>query len=841
MLQQDLAAATWSLRPSDPADDRIPDAVRNAGDIPATVPGCVHTDLMAAGLLEDPYLANNEAKQLWVGAIDWTYTATFTADYELDAHERVDLACDGLDTIATLRLNGEVIGDADNMYRSWRFDVKPHLKAGENRLEIRFTSPVAYAEEQAAKHGALPRNGGARRYKHHFNYVRKLACNYGWDWGPEVPTCGVWAPIRLEAWSKARIDRVRPLVREATPERAIVEVHVDLPCVGTPPDVTVRLSRHGTDSTKTGQSPFVLQVDHPELWWPHNHGDQPLYDLDVTLPTGQKVSRRIGLRTTQLVTTPDDAPVGDPVPDAQGEQMTLLVNGKPVYCKGANWIPDDCFVHRVTPERYRTRVQTARDANMNMLRVWGGGLYETDAFYEACDELGVLVWQDFLFACACYPEDEATVANIEAEVRDNVARLSSHASLAIWNGCNENIWGAFDWGPQWVEMRESGREWGLRYYLEILPRLIEEIDPVKPYWPASPYSGSMDRHPNANEYGNRHMWDVWHGEGKYHNYLGHYPRMATEFGYHGPPCWPTLDRSIPPEERRWDSKLMLVHNKNGRDGQIQTNERMGDDFVPPPPETGKAFDDWLYLAQVMQARALSMGIEWFRALFPWNQAAVYWQYNDCWPVSSWSCLDGDGGRKPLWYASRRFFAPRLVTIKPRRATTPEQANDALCVYLHNDTDEPWTGEAVLKQVDLAGRVLAEHRETVNVAPRSLAKFDVPAEMVQKHDAALVADVTGDRGWWWFAPDKQLAYPEPSFDAKLSTSGDVQTLTLTAQTLLRDVCLFADRLDANAQVSDQSITLLPGESFDFKITGASSLDEAALKEPPVLQMANHFGK
>ena len=849
----------WTLRfVSGPA--AVPAAVR-AGEIPAKVPGCVHTDLLAQDLIEDPYIADNELKSQWIGRSDWRYTCRFTLDADHLREERLDLACDGLDTVATVVLNGTEIGTALNMHTAHRFDAKKAAKAGENVLEITFAAPLDYIERMEDKLGHLPHTGHGANAEHPHNMIRKMACNFGWDWGPDVPTSGVWRPIRVEAWSGARIASVRPLVMEATTERATVRVHVDIEHAasaagrsvgpgaalsadgGPRPKVTLRdPAGKAVGEVRPSGDAYTIEIKNPQRWWPIGHGAQPLYTLDVALGD-DAWSRRIGLRTTKLVTEPDPAVVGEPIPDKRGAGMTIYVNDKPIYCKGADWIPDDCFPNRVTPERYRQRLTQARDANMNMVRVWGGGLYETEEFYDACDELGLMVWQDFCCACACYPEEEPFWSLIEAEARYNITRLSSHPSLVIWNGCNENIWGTFDWAQEWVDLRVKGtRTWGLNYYLKLFPRLVAELDPSRPYWAASPYSGSMDLHPNLNEYGNRHIWDVWHGPGQYRGYLAHYPRLATEFGFHGPPCWPTLERSIPEDHRRWDSPIMRLHNKNGapeRDGQMQSHLRMADDFEPP----SEAFDDWLYLAQVMQARALEMGVTWFRALFPWNSGALYWQLNDCWPVASWSAIDGDGRLKPLWYASRRFFADRLVTIKPRRATPMGDRIGALAVYLHNDSDEAWVEQCVLRHMTLDGEIVNTHTQQVRIEPRSLVKFNVPDAMHEDACAMLVVDCGAARAFWWFCPDKDLPYPEARYDTELTPAPGkkgVYRFTIKAHTVLRDVCVFADRLDPDSQVSDQQLTILPGESVTLEIRSSRKLDKDALSTQPVMNYANRFG-
>jgi beta-mannosidase len=843
-----LADARWTLRAAGSLE-HVPGPLQQAlqRGIPATVPGCVHTDLMAAGMLEDPSLGDNELRQYWIGRVDWRYDCTLGIDPALLARGRIDLAADGLDTVARVELNGRLVGESANMHCAHRFDLRPAARAGKNALSIRFAAPMTHAEQQERLHPPLPREGGASGKLNPHNFIRKMSCNMGWDWGPEVTTAGIWRPIRLEAWDLARIAAVRPLVLQATAERAVLAVHVDLEPAGPDtPTPAVRATLQSPDGQTLHpvheRGRWLFTIPRPKRWWPVGHGHQPLYTLDVALLDERgdvlhRQSRRLGLRTVELRTDPDPDPVGDPIPHRAGERMTLCINGKPIYLKGANWIPDDCFPHRVTPQRYRQRVQQALDAHMNVLRVWAGGIYEDHAFYDACDELGLLVWQDFAFACATYTEEPPYDRLVEAEARDNVARLSHHPSLVMWNGCNETVMATFDWGPHYRAIREEGKHsWGLGFFLGLLPRVVKELDPSRPYWPASPWSGSMDRHPNANEFGNVHMWDVWHGAGQYRNYLGHFPRLATEFGYHAPPAYATLARAIAPEDRQWDSRVMKLHNKNARPGQEQTNTRMADDFVPPTHD----YDAWHYLAQVMQARALTMGIEWFRALYPWNSGAMFWQFNDCWPVSSWSCLDGDGRPKPMWFAARRFFAPRLITIKPRRVTPSHDAIGPLAVYLHNDTDHPWNASVLLTERRLDGEVVRSQSCRVEVAPRSLEKFDVPEAMRQHRDAFLVAEAGTHRGFWWFAPDKELDYPLPRFDAERREQDGEQVLTLTARSLLRDLCVFPDRLDPAATIDDGFLTLLPGDTATLRIRGRRRLSLDELIAPPVLQCVNGFG-
>lgn len=848
----------WTVRAFNPTPD-VPAAIAGR-TLAAEVPGCIHTDLLAAGLIVDPEFDQNEAQLQWIGRTDWRYEVEFDVSRDQLQHENLELACEGLDTIATLEVNGQPIGSAANMHIAQRFDLAGRARLGPNTLSITFTSPVRYAESMRDRLGDLPAQGNGSNALLPFNFIRKMACNFGWDWGPALTTCGVWRPIRLEAWSTARLGHVRPIVRKATPERAQVEIHADVAAADDAVYlITARLeSPRGKIFTPEGSSPLQIEIADPELWWPVGYGEQPRYTLSTRVTDREgnlfdEKTQRIGIRTSVLVTDPDPSDGTFSIDGLKpGAGMHLEINGQRVFCKGANYIPDDYFPHRVTPANYRERITQSLDANMNMLRVWGGGLFESDVFYDICDELGLMVWQDMLFACAAYPEAAPFPELIEAEVRDNVGRLMHHPSLVLWNGNNENFMAIEEWdvdGTPWSDII-GDRVWGKKYYLEIVPELLAELDPQRPYWPGSPYSGealpdASGQPPlaNANEYGNRHIWDVWFGPGQYRNYLAHYPRFASEFGDHGPPTWPVIDRVIPRDQRAWNSPAMEAHNKQGGPGQSQADLRMGDDFVPPQGDG--TFDDWLYLAQVMQARALEMGVTWFRALSPYCSGALYWQLNDCWPVSSWSAIDSDGRRKPLWYASRRFFAPRLITIKPRGVTPVGSPTEKLAVYCHNNSGQPWEETIRLRQVHVRGDTLQKKTYAVNIAPRATQQFDVPAEWLSQTDQTfLVADhppASVTPAYWWFQPDKEIDYPEAEFNSTLDHTDGVSRLHIEAKTLIRDLCFFPDRLDPRAEISDQMVTLLPGDRATFQLQHLENAALEALCAPPVMQTTNRFGR
>ncbi len=820
---ESLSREEWTLRAVGDLSE-VPTAGRGR-ELSAVVPGCVHTDLLRAGLIGHPNQAYNEREAAWVGKTDWQYRCRFTPDPDLFERERIDLLCAGLDTIATVTVNGQLVGTAANMHYPHRFDVREALRAGENELVITFRSPVKHIYEEEARCGARPINGDWGPYV----YVRKMACNFGWDWGPRVPTAGIWRDIGLHAWSGARLHSVRPPVLRADEELATVAIFADLEWTsdererfevraklvcpdGRTPETTRSLS------AGTALEELHVEVPKPALWWPRGYGDQSLYNLTVELVEGGAVldrwERRIGLRTVRLNTEPDQI----------GSRFLIEVNGRPIFCKGANWIPDGLFPSELTPTHYRQRIRQACDANMNMLRVWGGGLYEDRAFYEACDELGILVWQDFMFACSAYPEEVPYGALVEAEARHNIARLSAHPSVVLWCGGNECIWGHESWG--FKEQLREGQTWGRGFYLELLPQLVAELDPTRPYWPNSPYSGTMRVHPQDPDYGNRHTWDE-----RVEGYRKFVPRFVTEFGHQGPPNYATLREALPAEELAIGSKSMRHRQRAAGGNEVQYDQPLGDWFRPPA-----SFDDWHYLAQLLQARAVSLGIEWLRAHMPRCTGVLFWQLNDCWAGHSWSVIDCAGRPKPLWYATRRAYAPRLLTIQP--------VDDQPTLFAVNDTDATWSGAARIHRLRFDGSILAEEEAPVEVRPRASTNVanltDTVGPPADRCSELLVAEVGDLRAVWFFEHDKELAYPPPRFAARLSRDGAVLRLHVEAETLLRDVVLAVDRLDPDARVDEQLVTLLPGESRSLGITSVADLQRDALTSPPVFYCANPFG-
>ena len=793
--------------------------------VPAAVPGCVHLDLMAAGLIPDPYLDSNAAECAWIGRVDWRYRTAFDWDgpgaAEI-ASQQVDLVALGLDTVAAVELNGTVIGQTKNMHRSYRFDVAALLRPGGNELSVTFTGAVTAADAADARDHRLYL--GALGNPHPFNAIRKMACNYGWDWGPDLATVGIWRPLYLQTWSGVRIASVRPLVT-VDGRTGILDAHVELQrAPGMDETVTVEVQVAGHDvavEVPAGRNDVEVQVEVPDarLWWPHGYGDQPLYPVGVTA-TAPGRSRdhwqaRVGFRTVELDTTNDE--VGTP--------FTIRINGVAVFARGANWIPDDCFPSRVTRPRLAHRLSQARDANMNMLRVWGGGLYESDDFYDLADEMGLLVWQDFLFACAAYSEREPLAGEVVAEAREAVTRLSPHPSLVLWNGCNENIWGYEDWdwkGPL------AGLDWGLGYYLQVLPAIVAELDPTRPYSPGSPYSMSQDIHPNDPNHGTMHVWDVWN-ERDYPGYRDYVPRFASEFGWQGPPTWTTLTRAVHDDPLRPESAGMLFHQK-AEGGNAKLTRGLEPHLALP-----ESMPDWHWAMSLNQARAIRFALEHFRSWMGRCMGSLVWQLNDCWPVTSWAAVDGNGREKPLWYAIRHAYADRLLTVQPR--------DGGLAVVAVNDSAEAWHGHVEVRRHGFDGTSMAEATVALDVPARGVATLPIGAELATPTDPAaqaLTATAPGaQRAWWFFAEDRDTDLAEPRHQVHLHRVEGGYRITVTAQTLLKDVAVLADRLAPDAVVDDMLVTLLPGESAAFTVTTGAELTGDQVADPLVLRCANQL--
>ncbi len=800
----------------------VPPNVEAALPIPARVPGTVHLDLLDADLILDPYLDDNEEVLAWIGHQDWLYEcdidapAHWFADGRLRTGTAVHLEFDGLDTVATVSLNGTEIAQTQNMHRRYTVPLADTLQVGSNRLQVRFDSAWRHAEAYQERSGAQP-----NAYPTPFNFIRKNASNFGWDWGPTLVTAGVWREARLVHVDGGRLASVRPTATvESSVGTVVLDVEVEVP-PGAPEILHLTATIDGGTAradVAAGTARLQIDVPDPRLWWPVGLGDQPLYEVSLTLTSADAVvdhhTTRVGFRTLRLVTEPDE----------HGTSFGFEINGAPVPIRGANWIPDDCFLPRVDRNRLKARIGQAVEANLNLLRVWGGGVYESEDFYAECDERGVLVWQDFLFACAGYPEDEPLRSEVIAEAKDNVARLMPHPSLVLWNGNNECLWGFQDW--QWQPILQ-GREWGRGYYLEDLPAVVAQIDPSRPYWPGSPYSGSEDLHPNDPAHGCAHEWRVWNRL-DYTEYRSVEPRFVSEFGWQGPPTWSTLTRAVHDDPLTPSSPGMRHHQK-AEDGNGKLARGLQTHLDVPTDIT-----DWHFAMQLNQARAIAFGLEHFRSLRPKNQGAIVWQLNDCWPVTSWAAVDGDGRKKPLWYALRQAFAPRLLTVQP-------DAGGGLVAVAVNDLSEPWQEEVTVSRIRVDGTVQASGTLTLAAPGFGACRLPLPAALSEPGDVSaellVLTSSSGARAIHAFAEDRDLAYQPLDVEVEVERTGEDVVVSITARGLVRDLCLFADRVSPEAEADQALITLLPGESAAIRVSNVPPGREGELTRYPVLRAVN----
>ncbi len=699
MKKLDLTRATWGFRA----------AQGSRAWLPATVPGCVHLDLWRAGKIPDPYHGTNELALRWIEESDWEYRATIRVPAALLDEARVELCADGLDTVAAVRLNGRPVAKTDNMFVAHRWDVKRFLRAGTNVIEVRFSSAARHVRT-TRPHFTPPEEfndpvGNCVR-------IRKQQCQFGWDWGPRFVTAGIWRDFRLEGWSGHRLAHVQ-VVQEHRADRSVrLRVRPELTGRGSPVTTEACLWHEGTEVARTaarGGAGLELHVDQPELWWPAGQGAQALYELEVVVRDAEgevgRWRRQIGLRTVVL----------DRSPDAAGEKFRFLVNGRPVFLKGANWIPADSFVARLRREDYARDLRSAVEANMNCVRVWGGGIYEHEAFYDLCDELGLLVWQDFMFACCLYPGDAAFLRSVREEAGQQVRRLHHRACLALWCGNNEV-----------AQLNHTALETDRRHraayeavFHRILPAAVARHAPGASYWPSSEWRADRAYRRSMAESqrsGDTHFWDVWHARHPVKDYEKWRFRFVSEFGMQSYSSPATNATFCPPDAGNVFGPVMENHQKNRAGNQIIL------DYVSRRYRFPKGQDDLIWLSQLNQAYCMKTGVEHYRRLMPHCMGALYWQLNDCWPVASWSSIEYTGRWKALHFFARRFFAPFLVvaqvpgdeaaTIGNYRATTVDEVH----LYTVSDAPRAATGRLNWELRHFDGRILRRGSRAVVLRP-----------------------------------------------------------------------------------------------------------------------------
>jgi len=803
---------------------------------PAQVPGVVHTDLLRNGLIPEPFDRDNEFRLQWIGLTDWEYQTTFQVDSAALAHDHLDLVFDGLDTFADVYLNDQTILHTDNMFRHWRISAKPLLKTGQNTLRLVFHSAV---ENMLPYVKSLPyvlpsistHNFGNEENIATAPYTRKAPYQYGWDWGPRFLTEGIWQPVRLEAWDALRIDNFHIHQQKVAADAASVTAEFEIEA-SKPTTATLTLAHDELSGAQTADGTQTLQLDAgmnhvsfpmriaaPKLWYPVGYGLQNRYRFLASLRVGREVAARAevrtGLRSLELRRSVDP----------WGKSFEFVVNGITVYGKGADVIPFDSFPNRVTPEIHRKILQAARDAHMNMVREWGGGYYESDDFFDICDELGIMVWQEFMFGGDMVPGDVAFQENVRQEAIQQVKRLRDHPSIVIWCGNNEVETGWHHWGDR-QEFKESispeirDRVWQdyMVMFDDILKSAVTQYTDPVPYWPSSP-SANFEEVPDNQHNGDMHYWAVWHQQAPAEDYTKQFPRFMTEYGFQSFPEMRTIRSFAKPEDFDIRSTVMQAHQKN-KGGNERILTYMLREYHEP-----KDFASFVYLSQVQQAEIIKIGAEHLRRQRPRTMGSLYWQLNDCWPVASWASIDYYGRWKALHYYARRFYDDVLVS--------PFLHDDKVDVYVVSDKLQPLSGTIHTRLLDFSGNALLDQTKDIQIPAQSSAiyltfdKADLTAK-ADPHRTFLVFDleVAGkkvSRNLMFFDATHNLELPAaPKIDTTLGRTGADYTITLQSSKLARGV--YISFADLDVESSDNYFDLLPGESVAVTLKSSATLDQ-----------------
>jgi len=755
----------------------------------AQVPGTVQTDLLRLNKIPDPFIWSNEDSVQWVSDKVWMYKKEFQVPSEQLKHLRHILHFEGLDTYTQVFLNDSLILETDNAFRPWEVDVSTLLK-GENIVKVKLF-PVEPKEVKAATllDYELPE---APRV-----FTRKPQFQYGWDWGPTIKTMGIWRDVKLASFSEARMTDVFLQTETIEDDVAQLLAKIELEILHED-DITVEVTNE-TTRVRTSKKLNVnagkqvveipLKIENPKLWWTHNLGDPFLYDYTIVLKKGNTVidrqTKRVGLRTIQLVTEKDN----------KGEGFYFELNGKPVYMKGANYIPQHIFLPEVTREDREQLLEDAVTANMNMLRVWGGGVYEEDAFYELCDEKGILLWQDFMFACAMYPGDQAFLDNVKQEAIDNVKRLRQHPSIALWCGNNENSEGWHRWGWQAGKTEAQKVEIWRNYqkvFNDILPKVVDSLQPSISYWESSPKYGRGDQRYQYE--GDAHDWWVWHDGYPFEHFEDEVPRFMSEFGFQSFPSYEAIQHFTQEDTISITHPSFATHQKHSRGFQL-IREYMERDYPVPDRD-----EDYVYMSQLVQARGIAKGIHAHRRAKPYNMGTLYWQLNDCWPVVSWSSIDGLGNWKALHYAAKRAFEEILISTINRE--------DNIDIYIVNDTFTPLKEQLTIEVFDFNGTLLKSFTAVPIVDSNTskkvytLSRKDIP---MNPHLGFLKVKYGQREVVHYLQKPKDLQLPNQGITHTITKTATGFEISLTTKALQKDVFIIPS---VSGKLSDNFFDLLP---------------------------------
>ncbi|AUP77840.1 beta-mannosidase [Flavivirga eckloniae] len=773
----------------------------------AKVPGDAHSDLFSHKLIEDPFVKDNEFKLQWISEKDWEYKTTFTLDEKTLQKKHLDLHFEGLDTYASVYVNDSLILNTNNAFRKWEVNVKPFLKL-ENHLKIVFENTTTSENKEKAK---LPYElpAGNRIF------TRKAQFQYGWDWGPIFNTSGIWRPIYLKAWNDLKIKDVFVQQNHLNDSIASLTANIEYKYEAEENlliDIYVNNKLNKTYNTQD-TSVFTFEINNPKRWWTHNLGEPYLYDLKFVLRNKGKIldaySLKKGLRTIDLIAEKDSI----------GQSFYFKLNDVPVFMKGANYIPQNSFQNQVTDAHYNTLLNSVTEANMNMLRIWGGGIYENDIFYDLCDEKGVLVWQDFMFACAMYPGDKDFLNNVKQEAIDNIIRLRNHASIALWCGNNENDEAWHNWG--WQEDRsESEKEeiWSnyLKVFDDILPSAVNQFSDKTPYWASSPLHGRS--HPKFLKEGDAHDWWIWHNAYPFEHLEDNVPRFMSEFGFQSFPSYEAIKYATQKDSIDISSDAFATHQKHPRGFKL-IKEYMERDFPIPTND-----EDYVYMSQVLQAYGMTKGFEAQRRAMPYNMGTLYWQLNDCWPVASWSSLDNFGNWKALHYRTKKSFEDVLISSRLK--------NDTIKTFVINDKLKEIQGKLDLKLIDFSGNTVWSDSLTITAKANTSEKFyNLPLKDIDITKTALVANFNESSSIYYLTKPKDLRLLQGDIDKKVIKTESGFSIELSSKVLQKDVFLFTNE---KGFFNDNFFDLLPHETkvVTFK-TESQSIDDLDIKT------LNHF--